>query len=182
MGKTCGKHAGNAAKRVSHMFPDVSRCYSVCFTQLENISEMFYSLPFNICREMASPPPRWTPTWLDRAGGGRVRVTFWRFWVAQTSGEVYLKQNLMGKLIFTSKNSQLLQNLPKITKNRKKLRNKFRIKNIRRQKIESCKSSETRFPEVSRRSERSSRFERTFEVRRANPSSRTLQTAEKLQG
>ena len=34
------------------------------------------------------------------------------------------------------------------------------------QKIESCKSSETRFPKVSRRSERSSRGKRTFEVRR----------------
>ena len=39
-------------------------------------------------------------------------------------------------------------------------------KKFRRQKIKSCKSSETRFPEVSRRSERSSRDERTFEVRR----------------
>ena len=37
---------------------------------------------------------------------------------------------------------------------------KFSEKNFRRQKIESCKSSETRFPEVSRRSERSSRGER----------------------
>ena len=36
---------------------------------------------------------------------------------------------------------------------------------FRRRKIESCKSSETRFPEVSCRSEPSSRGERTFEVR-----------------
>ena len=37
---------------------------------------------------------------------------------------------------------------------------------FRRQKIEICKSSETRVAEVSRRSERSSRGKRTFEVRR----------------
>ena len=37
---------------------------------------------------------------------------------------------------------------------------------FRRQKIEICKSSETRVTEVSRRSERSSRGNRTFEVRR----------------
>ena len=36
----------------------------------------------------------------------------------------------------------------------------FSETNFWRQKIESCKSSETRFPEVSRRSERSSRGER----------------------
>ena len=35
---------------------------------------------------------------------------------------------------------------------------------FRRRKIESCKSSETRVAEVSRRSERSSRGKRTFEV------------------
>ena len=48
----------------------------------------------------------------------------------------------------------------KSTKNhekQKKNRKKNSEKNFRRQKIESCKSSETRFPEVSRRSERSSR-------------------------
>ena len=55
----------------------------------------------------------------------------------------------------------------KSQKTEKNLKN-FPKKNFRRQKIESCKSSETRFPEVSRRSERSSRGERTFEVRRAN--------------
>ena len=43
----------------------------------------------------------------------------------------------------------------------KKISKKF----VRRRKIESCKSSETRFPEVSCRSEPSSRGERTFEVR-----------------
>ena len=93
----------------------------------------------------------------DDSRRGRVLVNFSPFRVAQTSGKVYLKQNLMGKLILTSKKSLLLQNLPKITKNRKKSRKTFRTKNFRRQKIESCKSSETRFPEVSRRSERSSR-------------------------
>ena len=41
----------------------------------------------------------------------------------------------------------------------KKIR-KISEKKIRRQKIESCKSSETRFPEVSCRSEPSSRDER----------------------
>ena len=41
----------------------------------------------------------------------------------------------------------------------------FSKKIFRRRKIESCKSSETRFPEVSCRSEPSSRGERTFEVR-----------------
>ena len=45
------------------------------------------------------------------------------------------------------------------------MRNKIRKNNFRRRKIESCKSSETRFPEVSCRSEPSSRGERTFEVR-----------------
>ena len=43
----------------------------------------------------------------------------------------------------------------------KKIPKKF----VRRRKIESCKSSETRFPEVSCRSEPSSRGERAFEVR-----------------
>ena len=74
---------------------------------------------------------------------------------------------LMQKLILTSKNPELLQNWPRNTKNRKTNCNKFSKKNGHR-KIESCKSSETRFPEVSWRSERSSRGERTFEVRRAN--------------
>ena len=42
---------------------------------------------------------------------------------------------------------------------------KFDPENLfRRRKIESCKSSETRVAEVSRRSERSSRGKRTFEV------------------
>ena len=45
-----------------------------------------------------------------------------------------------------------------------KSQNNFRKKKFRRQKMESCKSSETRFPEVSWRSERSSRGERTFVV------------------
>ena len=40
-------------------------------------------------------------------------------------------------------------------KNRKKIAKKNSKKNFRRQKIESCKSSEMRFAEVSRRSERS---------------------------
>ena len=47
---------------------------------------------------------------------------------------------------------------PKSAENRekpKKKSEKFPKKIFRRQKIESCKSSETRFPEVSRRSERS---------------------------
>ena len=39
-------------------------------------------------------------------------------------------------------------------------------KKIQRQKIEICKSSETRIAEVSWRSERSSKGKRTFEVRR----------------
>ena len=42
----------------------------------------------------------------------------------------------------------------------KKIAKKNSEKNFRRRKIESCKSSETRFPEVSRRSEPSSRGER----------------------
>ena len=42
----------------------------------------------------------------------------------------------------------------------------FRIFFLRRKKIELCKSSETRVAEVSWRSERSSRGNRTFEVRR----------------
>ena len=42
---------------------------------------------------------------------------------------------------------------------------KIRKKIFRRRKIESCKLSETRFPEVSCRSEPSSRGERKFEVR-----------------
>ena len=57
---------------------------------------------------------------------------------------------------------------PKSAENRKKPKKnpkKFPKKFFRRRKIESCKSSETRFPEVSRRSEPSSRGERTFEVR-----------------
>ena len=45
-------------------------------------------------------------------------------------------------------------------KNGKKSENVFR-----REKIEICKSSETRVAEVSRRSEPSSRGKRTFEVR-----------------
>ena len=52
---------------------------------------------------------------------------------------------------------------PKSVENREKPKKnpkKILKKNFRRQKIESCKSSETRFPEVSRRSERSSRGER----------------------
>ena len=52
---------------------------------------------------------------------------------------------------------------PKSAENRKKPKKnpkKFPKKFFRRRKIESCKSSETRFPEVSRRSEPSSRGER----------------------
>ena len=58
----------------------------------------------------------------------------------------------------------------------------FRSKNFaffffRRRKIESCKSSETRVAEVSRRSEPSSRGERTFEVRRRRCPSENLGVA-----
>ena len=55
-----------------------------------------------------------------------------------------------------------IENHEKPEKNRKK---KFQ-KKIRRQKIENCKSSETRVAEVSQQSERISRGKRTFEVRR----------------
>ena len=48
---------------------------------------------------------------------------------------------------------------PKSAENRE-IPKKIPRKIFRRRKIESCKSSETRFPEVSRRSERSSRGER----------------------
>ena len=51
-----------------------------------------------------------------------------------------------------------VENLEKPTKKSEK----FSEQKFRRQKIESCKSSETRFPEVSRRSERSSRGEQKF--------------------
>ena len=51
------------------------------------------------------------------ARGGRVRVIFSRFRVAQTSGEVYLKQNLMRKLILRSICLQLSRNLTKTSKN-----------------------------------------------------------------
>ena len=56
----------------------------------------------------------------------------------------------------------------------KKISKKF----FRRRKIESCKSSETRFPEVSYRSEPSSRTnERSkFEVRSSNDEFRTTNT------
>ena len=54
------------------------------------------------------------------------------------------------------------ENHEKPKTNRQKLIEKI----FRRQKIESCKSSETRFAEVSRRSEPCSRGKRTFEVRR----------------
>ena len=67
-----------------------------------------------------------------------------------------LKQNRSSNLILTSKKAQILQNLSKMTKNgcpNPKIRKFFSKKNFRRQKIESCKSSETRFAEVSRRSE-----------------------------
>ena len=56
---------------------------------------------------------------------------------------------------------------PKMAENREKPKKNpknFPKKNFRRQKIESCKSSETRFPEVSRRLERSSRGERNFDA------------------
>ena len=49
---------------------------------------------------------------------------------------------------------------PENHEKRKTIREQISEKKFRRQKIESCKSSETRFPEVSRRSERSSRGER----------------------
>ena len=58
---------------------------------------------------------------------------------------------------------------PKLVENREKPKKKIQFlfrKKFRRQKIESCKSSETRFPEVSRRSERSSRGERKLLMRR----------------
>ena len=48
----------------------------------------------------------------------------------------------------------------------KKNTTNFPKKSFWREKIESCKSSETRFPEVSRRSERSSRGERKILMRR----------------
>ena len=48
----------------------------------------------------------------------------------------------------------------------KKIEKKISKKKFRRQKIENCKSSETRFAEVSRRSEPCSKDKRTFEVRR----------------
>ena len=54
-----------------------------------------------------------------------------------------------------------VENREKPEKNPKKIPKKF----FRRQKIESCKLSETRFPEVSRRLEPSSKGERTLEVR-----------------
>ena len=57
---------------------------------------------------------------------------------------------------------------PKSAENHEKPKNFAKTnpnKIFRRQKIESCKSSETRFPEVSCRSEPSSRDELTFEVR-----------------
>ena len=66
----------------------------------------------------------------------------------------------MQKLILKSKNGKSAQNRPKTTKNLERIAKKFPKKNFRRRKIESCKSSETRFPEVSRRSEPSSRGER----------------------
>ena len=50
----------------------------------------------------------------------------------------------------------------------------FVEKKFQRRKIESCKSSETRVAEVSRRSELSSRGERTFEVRRRRRPSENL--------
>ena len=53
---------------------------------------------------------------------------------------------------------------------------KFFEKNIWRQKIESCKSSETRFPEVSRRSERSSRGERKILMRRPSMQNQKYKT------
>ena len=55
-----------------------------------------------------------------------------------------------------------VENLEKPKKNPKKKIDFF----FRRQQIENCKSSETRFPEFSRRSELSSRDKRAFEVRR----------------
>ena len=60
---------------------------------------------------------------------------------------------------------------PENHEKRKKICEKIIETNFRRRKIESCKSSETRFPEVSRRSERSSRGERKFfcgDARRLN--------------
>ena len=61
----------------------------------------------------------------------------------------------------TSKTRKSAENHEKPEIFSKKIPKKF----FRRRKIESCKSSETRFPEVSCRSEPSSRGERTFEVR-----------------
>ena len=58
---------------------------------------------------------------------------------------------------------------PKSAENREKPKKnpkKCSKKDFRRQKIQSCKSSETRFAEVSRRSEPCSKDKRAFEVRR----------------
>ena len=57
----------------------------------------------------------------------------------------------------TSKIQQILQNLTKIMKIKKNPKKKFEKKKNPRQ-IESCKSSETRFAKVSRRSEPCSRI------------------------
>ena len=82
---------------------------------------------------------------------------------------MYPKQNSSKNQIFTSKLVYLLQNQPKMAKNvfrteifcRKFSSKKF----FRRRKIENCKSFETRFAEVWRRSELCLGGERSFEVR-----------------
>ena len=63
------------------------------------------------------------------------------------------------------------ENNEKPKKNKNKKPDLFLKKIFRRQKIEICKSSETRVAEVSRRSEPSSGGKRTFEVRRRRRSS-----------
>ena len=86
------------------------------------------------------------------------------FQVVQTSGQVYLKQNLTRKLILRSVWPQLVQNHAKSTKT-KFSGPKFSSKKIfRRRKIKRRESSETRFGKVSRRSEPYSRRKCPFEV------------------
>ena len=80
----------------------------------------------------------------------RARVIFSRFRVAQTSGRVYPKQNLIRKQILTSKNQKSGQNQPKITKNWKKIAKKIRKKNFFSIFFFDSESFETRFGEVWR--------------------------------
>ena len=59
-------------------------------------------------------------------------------------------------------------------KNAQKRAKIFKRKFFRRQKIKCWESSETRFPKVSRRSERSSRGKRSFKVSKKCPNPRTI--------